>query len=815
MATYKTPGVYVEEISTLPPSVAEVATAIPAFIGYTEITGSDPDASMVKRITSMLEYRQHFGGAPPVKFTATINKRDPKAEIIIPSDITLSAPGSESKFLLYYSLKSFFENGGGPCYVVSVGSYSKKDANGNNLVSDLKAEDFIGEDGSGQGLKAVALLDEPTLLLFPDAVNLSRDGYKRICDAALDQCQRLGDRFTIMDVRGGKINEPTSEDHGKTHAFVFRDKIRSETEYLKYGAAYTPFLNTLIPYEFQDENIAVKDITPDNTTGTSTSEFEAKLPSGSTNKYLSVKYTGIVEKPSVIVEAGTLEFKADEQGKLNIKIPADPTTITEQDFAAFNAQSAELRGDFTLQLIIPESNILLAPVSNPESLNQKLTGKIQSSGSTNVLEVIYIGAGSAPEIEITTTGEDSLDAGVNISIGEVNPASGKLTIIIRDAVAISADDFLTAWGGSGHTRSGYTVNKLGSGGGNITARTATLAPVQEFFAQLPSGNNPNFLHVKYTGAATPPEGVSVVLSGSPDAMQDPVAFSVDDAQGLLTITLKDPSTLVNDAFMEVWNNSTKTPNQGSFTLTEVRESTNVQIKEESLDLDPLTIALENLNLKSLNSAKPPGNTTLYSLIRQLLGKQRLTLPPSPAMAGVYARVDRVSGVWKTPANVSLLGLSGPTHSITNDEQDGLNVDAVSGKSINAIRSFTGKGTLVWGGRTLAGNDNEWRYISVRRLFNLIEESVQKSTSFAVFESNDSTTWLKVKAMIDSYLYGLWQQGALAGSTPEQAFFVNVGLGKTMTSQDILEGRMNIEIGLAAVRPAEFIILKFSHKLQEA
>jgi phage tail sheath protein FI len=98
---------------------------------------------------------------------------------------------------------------------------------------------------------------------------------------------------------------------------------------------------------------------------------------------------------------------------------------------------------------------------------------------------------------------------------------------------------------------------------------------------------------------------------------------------------------------------------------------------------------------------------------------------------------------------------------------------------------------------------------------MIEESIKKATYFAVFEPNDVSTWLKVKAMIDSYLYSIWQQGALAGATAEQAYFINIGLGKTMTSQDILEGKMIVEIGIAAVRPAEFIILRFSHKLQEA
>jgi phage tail sheath protein FI len=124
------------------------------------------------------------------------------------------------------------------------------------------------------------------------------------------------------------------------------------------------------------------------------------------------------------------------------------------------------------------------------------------------------------------------------------------------------------------------------------------------------------------------------------------------------------------------------------------------------------------------------------------------------------------------------------------------------------------GTLVWGARTLAGNSNEWRYISVRRLFISVEESIEKATAFAVFEPNDATTWLKVKGMIDSYLYTLWQRGALQGAKAEQAYFVNIGLNKTMTPADIDNGLLIVEIGLAAVRPAEFIVLRFSHKLAQ-
>lgn len=208
-------------------------------------------------------------------------------------------------------------------------------------------------------------------------------------------------------------------------------------------------------------------------------------------------------------------------------------------------------------------------------------------------------------------------------------------------------------------------------------------------------------------------------------------------------------------------------------------------------------------------------SVLYGKVREELKKQYVVLPPSPAIAGLYTRVDNTKGVWKAPANESLLSVIGPNLAISNREQENLNVDPSSGKSINVIRTFPGYGTLVWGARTLNGNDNEWRYISVRRFFNMVEESVKKSSQWAVFEPNVIDTWVKVQAMIENYLFLKWKEGALAGVKPEQAYFVRVGLGSTMTSLDILEGRMNVEIGMAVARPAEFIVLKFSQLLQQS
>ena len=226
--------------------------------------------------------------------------------------------------------------------------------------------------------------------------------------------------------------------------------------------------------------------------------------------------------------------------------------------------------------------------------------------------------------------------------------------------------------------------------------------------------------------------------------------------------------------------------------------------------------VESFDLAALNDP----DSTHYSIARyhavtELLDRQRVTLPPSAAIAGAIARTDSAYGVWKAPANLSLNAVTAPVVKLDNDRQATLNVDATAGKSINAIRSFNGKGNLVWGARTLAGNSNEWRYVPVRRLFLQMETDIKRSTSYAVFEPNNATLWARLRTQVESYLTLLWQDGGLAGATADEAFFVRVGLGETMDAQDILEGRLNITVGAAAVRPAEFVVFTFTHKVQEA
>ncbi len=480
-ADYKTPGVYIEEIPHLPPSIASVETAIPAFIGYTEKAQWKADKDLIKkpwRIESLLEYEQYFGypspenGSITVAFTNSGSRIDVNGKV----DETL-----RSKFLMHYSMQMFFANGGGPCWITSVGDYTS--TGGQLVVQDLK-----------DGLAEVAKINEVTLLLFPDAINLATESdYYDVYSTAITQAVKLQDRFVVMDVYHDVANgnEWNLDINGNGGSGGLRNIISGTTDELKYAAAYFPQIYTGVDY--------------------------------------------------------------------NYKMPGDQTKDND---------------------------------------------------------------------------------------------------------------------------------------------------------------------------------ASIIVTG--------------------------------------------------------------------------TAASNLADLKNINNAQ-------YFQAKNAITNIQMLLPPSPAVVGVYAAVDNARGVWKAPANVNIENAIAPQYLITNDEQQNLNVDAVAGKSVNVIRKFEGRGpAIIWGARTLAGNDNEWRYISVRRYFNMVEESTKNATEQFVFEPNDINTWVRVKSMVGNYLTQQWKSGALMGASTKEAYFVHVGLGETMTEQDIFEGRMIVEIGLAVVRPAEFIILRFMHKmLQES
>ncbi|MFV0591116.1 MAG: phage tail sheath family protein [Draconibacterium sp.] len=638
--TYKTPGVYVEEISIFPPSVAQVETAIPAFIGYTQsavIDGVDFHSdSIIKpiKIGSLKEYEFNFGGAPN---PTTI-------EVELKTDNSVKTAVVNGEFLIYDSLRMFFANGGGDCFIVSVGSYDSDPFVSAKIAST--------KDALLNGLASLEKEDLPTLLVIPESVHLSEEGAGQVHVAMLAQCNKLQDRFSVMDIVNG------DKETGNP-VLKFRNNVGMN--YLKYGAAYYPWIKTTLPFKVDYDTIV----------------------NGTYKKGANLAFPVKTVFNSTLVEI--IDHLADD-----INAKTEPTPL----------ESITTRPQLILQSTVIYQRF--------QTFND-LTFQDSDLNDTK----------SAASLHAKVIAPDT--------------AFHKLVKLFYEYV---------------------------------------------YFSDAANGSVP----------AGPP-------------WDSPILTLADFGTDFPDYTFAAPTTTVNDIYT-----TTSTALNAAPYFVALYDKLNALINSFYAEL----AATRKARTETLLQIDP-----VYAGVMAAVLQKGVVLPPSGAVVGIYAAVDENRGVWKAPANVSISAVKGPAVNITSEDQESLNIDTEAGKSVNAIRAFTGKGTLIWGARTLAGNDNEWRYISVRRFFNMVEESVKKATGVFVFEPNDANTWVKVKAMIDNFLNKQWKAGALAGPTPDKAYFVKVGLGETMTAQDILEGYMIVEIGMAAVRPAEFIVLKFSHKMQEA
>ena len=644
--TYKTPGVYIEEIPKFPPSVAQVETAIPAFIGYTEkadIVGMDYHAENIIRavkVKSLPEYELYFGEAP----------EPTTLEMVLNNDNTVKSVVANGINLIYDSVRMFYANGGGDCFIVSVGGH-------NTTAEDIDKDILLA------GISSLEKVDLPTLLVVPETVHLSDVESGEVHALMLSQCNKLQDRFAVLDIKDGNKEITPVLDPIE----IFRTNVGLNN--LKYGAAYYPWIETTLPFEITYNSVLAGNYRrPDNSAIADVS---------------TLFHTEVVELITAI--------NSDVGSKSTLTVPQNTPMNDRNDLVSYATELFTYLKDFK-DLTFNDNRA--ADTNSGTNIHGRYIA--ENSNFHNLLKTFY--------------------DYVHFSDGD--NSSANLAAAWNDTILD-----LTAGGNfnPGEQFAPLTFNLPGNPSNDIYQDSGTATNAAPFFTAL-------------TGKIT---------------------------------------ALIDEFFSELENR------------------------------------LEN-QIGTLSEIDP-----VYQGILSAIKEKGVTLPPSGAVVGLYAAVDNARGVWKAPANVSLTAIKSLSVSITHEDQEDLNVDTIAGKSINAIRSFTGKGTLVWGARTLAGNDNEWRYISVRRFFNMVEESVKKATSQFVFEPNDANTWVKVRSMIENFLTLQWRAGALQGAKPEQAFYVKVGLGQTMTAQDILNGFMNVEIGMAVVRPAEFIILKFSHKLPES
>jgi uncharacterized protein len=202
---------------------------------------------------------------------------------------------------------------------------------------------------------------------------------------------------------------------------------------------------------------------------------------------------------------------------------------------------------------------------------------------------------------------------------------------------------------------------------------------------------------------------------------------------------------------------------------------------------------------------------IFTQIEQLIANSMNVAPPSGIMAGIWAKSDALNGVWNAPANLSLSAVVSPLYNMSDADQAGFNVPT-NGQAIDVIRALPGRGTVVWGARTLDGNSQDYRYVQVRRTLVNLEQTIKTALQTYVFAPNDATTWSTVTAAISGFLTGIWQQGGLMGAKPSEAFSVQCGLGSTMTAQDVINGYMVVAITLQMIHPAEFIELTFTQSM---
>ena len=398
-----------------------------------------------------------------------------------------------------------------------------------------------------------------------------------------------------------------------------------------------------------------------------------------------------------------------------------------------------------------------------------------------------------PQVEVINATADGVAASYSAT-------DTKLTLTIpKDAEGITPADAIKLWKKVIKAeRKGFNVAIQGGGDALLTP----FAVQSMVYHEGRAIQDANGLGVFYHGPLS--SNAKVVVSKSNTTTEFTLTpQTTPGTSAILEIKFKESSPTMKE-LMKAWD---KVKDKQLFTIKAMGDGTTAVTEQAETALE---FATSEIKLKDIKFDKG----ALYNDILAELKLKRMVLPPSTGIAGIYANIDSTFGVWQAPANTGIASVIEPQRRLNNREQENLNVDVNAGKSINVIRNFTGKGNLVWGARTLAGNDNEWRYVNVRRLFNMVKASLQKATGFAVFQPNTPITWLKVRAMMESYLEDLWQAGGLVGETKEQAFFVRVGKGITMNEQDILEGRMKIDVGLRASRPAEFIVINFTHYVQD-
>ena len=701
---YSTPGVYIEEKNAFSNSVVPVATAIPCFIGFTQKATRDHKSLSNKlfKIASFDEFNRYFGGSPRITYKVTV---DPEA--VNPIDVVAD---TDTQFFLYHSLKLYFDNGGGECYIFSVGDFSK----GNKMEKPMVET----------ALKQLLKEPEPTIIVIPDGHTIeSAEDYYGLWQLVLPHCREMINRFAILDIHGGGKMSNLVDNAAIDELYTsFKDGIGIND--LNYGAVYWPWVQASVvqPSDLDFRNISNFTELQEKMKAEVNKNFP-KLPNGEPNPRAE-KITSLI---------GRL-------GKLDTKAFADDAIM----FAA----KAKRSGDKAANVDATDSVKLAASIESAKAANES------AKASKSALE--------ATEKALTNEVKAALKNATDATTAVVTAK----TDVTKIANAVTA------------------VQKA-------VESVDTAAKAVDVIAKRIEAD-----------AATAAATAAKELADAAKVLVDLAAKAAEEAETAAVTAAKENATKEEkEAAMAA---KIKADVASAKAKAAVNAAAAAQPVNSSFSLSDADISRQHNAILQISA--------LYKSVMMRLRETANILPPSAAMAGAYKAVDSSIGTHQAPANISMISVSKPLVHLDDHEQENLNVP-VDGKAINAIRTFPGKGVLVWGARTMDGNSQDWRYISVRRTVSMIELSIKYAAEAFVFEPNVSSTWSNLKAMITNFLTNMWYSGALAGATPESSFSVDVGLGSTMTPIDILDGYMRISVKIAVTRPAEFIVITFEQQMQ--
>ncbi len=738
--TLKTPGVYIDEKNAFPNSVVAVETAVPAFLGYTEQAefGGQSLKNKPVRIESFMEFELFFGKG--FKTTYDLKEVEPEEQ---PKNYDFKIKDSAfaieevagTKFNLYDSLKFFYQNGGGSCFVISVGSYSDTG----------KDQPFTSTTPFMDGIDLLKKETEPTMIVIPDAVLFDPDDCYSLQVQMLKHCGEQMNRVAILDIYNGHMGldnplyNPIDE---------FRDQVASNS--LDYGAAYYPWLHTTI---VQASEVNHKNLSDDG-----------------------------LEKLTAICTEAIGNLKPEKRAALTNYVQllsSHPQTI-----AMRNVQ-AEINKDPNSK-VLALTDLIISRIKAENDLNEALGNTTPAKGT----ETRKAGAKLA---EAKSGYEGFLKDSKNIP-DDIKDSVKKIT----DAIG-GLETELTAAKDDPDKRK-KALDKIYDDGAK-----KFKAPI---LSELEGANtNLQKLNSDLESATKDRETYYDSLAADPKSFGETAKFELSDAQDGLArakAAMAEAKDLPEDE-----GDSTDKAKAVEAAQANIDASNDAMVKAK----DKLNIAKGSPDPATVNNALGIAIPEYKLVIEQILKKKNL-LPPSAAMAGIYSLVDSERGVWKAPANVAVSSVVAPAVLIDYEQQEDLNAP-LQGKAVCAIRPFIGIGTMVWGARTLDANSLDWRYMNVRRTIIMLEQSIKFAAKAYVFEPNVKNTWVSIESMISNFLTNLWKQGALAGAVPADAFSVTVGLGTTMTSNDILEGRMNIEVRVAISHPAEFIVITFQQQQQKS